>query len=46
MFHVSSVADVEAVLADYRSGRLTDGGQTNDSSITERETAHLASRCG
>jgi tRNA-dihydrouridine synthase len=46
MFHVSSVADVEAVLADYRSGRLIDGGQTNDSSITERETAHLASRCG
>jgi len=46
MFHVASVADVEAVLADYRSGRLIDGGETNDSSITERETAHLASRCG
>ncbi len=46
MFHVSSVADVEAVLAEYRGGWLTDGGQTNDSSLTERETAHLASRCG
>jgi len=46
MFRVASVADVEAVLADYRSGRLIDGGETNDSSITERETAHLASRCG
>ena len=46
MFHVSSVADVEAVLAEYRGGRLIDGGQTHDSSITERETAHLASRCG
>jgi tRNA-dihydrouridine synthase len=46
MFHVSSVADVEAVLADYRSGRLIDGGETNDSSIAERQTAHLASRCG
>ncbi len=46
MFHVSSVADVEAVLAEYRGGWLIDGGQTNDSSLTERETAHLASRCG
>jgi tRNA-dihydrouridine synthase len=46
MFRVSSVADVEAVLAEYRGGRLIDGGQTHDSSITERETAHLASRCG
>ena len=46
MFHVASVADVEAVLADYQCGRLIDGGETNDSSITERKTAHLASRCG
>ena len=46
MFHVSSVADVDAVLAHYRNGRLIDGGQNSDSSITERETAHLASRCG
>jgi tRNA-dihydrouridine synthase len=35
MFLVSSVSDVEAVLDDYRDGRLIDG-----------ETAFLASRCG
>ena len=46
MFHASSAADVEAVLAGYRGGRAIDVGQTDDSSITERETAHLASRCG
>lgn len=46
MFHVSSVADVEAVLAEYRGGWPIDDGQTQDVSITGRETAHLASRCG
>jgi tRNA-dihydrouridine synthase len=46
MFGVSSVADVEAVLADYRGGRLIDGDQSNDSSFSEGQTAHLASRCG
>jgi tRNA-dihydrouridine synthase len=45
MFHVSSVADVEAVLADYQSGRLIDSGQPNASSLYEDQTAYLASRC-
>jgi tRNA-dihydrouridine synthase len=46
MFRVSSVADVEAVLADYRGGRLIDGEQPTDLSLSEGQTAHLASRCG
>jgi tRNA-dihydrouridine synthase len=46
MFRVSSVADVEAVLADYRGGRLIEGDQPNDSSLSEGQTADLASRCG
>ncbi len=46
MFRVSSVADVEAVLADYRAGRLIDSDQRNDSPVAENETASLASRCG
>lgn len=46
MFRVSSVADVEAVLADYRGGRLIDGDQSDDSSLSEDHAAHLASRCG
>jgi tRNA-dihydrouridine synthase len=33
-------------LRTIEAAGLIDGGQTNDSSITERETAHLASRCG
>ena len=49
MFLVSSVAEVEAVLADYRRGRLTDDHGLKDPphpSLGERETDHLASRCG
>jgi tRNA-dihydrouridine synthase len=46
MFLVSSVAEVEAVLADYRNGRLTDDQQMKDPSIGQRETDQLASRCG
>jgi tRNA-dihydrouridine synthase len=46
MFLVSSVADVEAVLNDYRSGRLMDGARMKDASLGESETAFLASRCG
>ena len=46
MFLVSSVADVEAVLAEYRHGRLTDGDRTDSSSLSAHETADLASRCG
>jgi tRNA-dihydrouridine synthase len=46
MFRVSSVADVEAVLADHRAGRLIDDDITaNDASLRDSETAHLASRC-
>jgi tRNA-dihydrouridine synthase len=46
MFLVSSVADVEAVLADYRSGRLSDGTHVKDASLDESEHASLTSRCG
>ena len=45
MFHVRSVADVEAALADYRSGQLSDAKSTPDLS-SEHEIPHLASRCG
>ena len=46
MFLVSSVADVEAVCAEYQHGRLTDGDRTDAVSFSAHETAHLASRCG
>ena len=47
MFRVSSVADVEAVLADYCAGRLIDGDQRTDAPMIEDEAAlSLASRCG
>jgi tRNA-dihydrouridine synthase len=46
MFHVSSVAEVEAVIADYQEGRLMHGRPAEDPSADESETAHLASRCG
>jgi tRNA-dihydrouridine synthase len=46
MFLVSSVADVEAVLADYRSGRLVVGNHVRDASLGESGRAPLASRCG
>jgi tRNA-dihydrouridine synthase len=46
MFRVSSVADVETVLADYRGGRLLDSDHPDDSSLSEGQNAHLASRCG
>jgi tRNA-dihydrouridine synthase len=46
MFRVSSVAEVETVLADYRCGRLTDDHRTKDSLLSRSEMAHLASRCG
>jgi hypothetical protein len=46
MFLVSSVAEVEAVIADYQQGRLTDDRRPGDPSATENESARLASRCG
>jgi tRNA-dihydrouridine synthase len=46
MFLVSSLAEVEAVLVDHRQGRLIDGERIDQSSVSERETADLASRCG
>ena len=46
MFRVSSAAEVEAVLAEYQSGRLLDGGQSHDSTPSEPEAQTLASRCG
>lgn len=46
MFLVSSVADVEAALDDYRSGRLMDGDRMKAASPGESEAAYLASRCG
>jgi tRNA-dihydrouridine synthase len=46
MFLVSSVSDVEAVLDDYRRGRLIDPHRMNDVSAGEGETPILASRCG
>ena len=46
MFLVSSAAEVEAVLADYQCGRLTDDHRTKNSLLSEREMTHLASRCG
>lgn len=46
MFLVSSVAEVEAVLADYKSGRLVDGLRTDHSSLNDHQSAPLASRCG
>jgi tRNA-dihydrouridine synthase len=46
MFLVSSVADVEAVLADYRSSRLVEVNHGKDASHGERDTASLALRCG
>jgi len=46
MFRVSSVGEVEAVIADYTSGRLPDDCRAEEPSLDERETAHLASRCG
>jgi hypothetical protein len=46
MFLVSSVAEIEAVLADYNSGRLTDARRTDDPLLSDHESAQLASRCG
>jgi tRNA-dihydrouridine synthase len=46
MFLVSSVAEVEAVIADYQHGRLTDLLPSDGRSANESETADLASRCG
>jgi tRNA-dihydrouridine synthase len=46
MFLVSSVAEVEAAIADYQHGRLLDDRPADDATAKERETAHLASRCG
>jgi tRNA-dihydrouridine synthase len=46
MFLVSSVAEVEAVIADYHSGRLADECRTDGPSVNESETVHVASRCG
>jgi tRNA-dihydrouridine synthase len=46
MFRVSSLVEVEAVLADHRQGRLIDGDRIDDSSMSDRESADLASRCG
>jgi hypothetical protein len=46
MFLVSSVAEVEAVIADYQQGGLTDGRPADDAPVNESETVPLASRCG
>jgi tRNA-dihydrouridine synthase len=46
MFGVTSVAEVEAVIAGYHTGRLLDDGRPDDPSANESETTHLASRCG
>lgn len=46
MFLVSSVAEIEAVLADYDSGRMTDVHREDDPSLSDHESAQLASRCG
>jgi tRNA-dihydrouridine synthase len=46
MFLVSSVAEAEAVIADYQQGRVMDERTTDDPSVSEHATAHLASRCG
>jgi hypothetical protein len=46
MFRVSSVAEVEAVIAEYRTGRLLDDCPSDDPSANESESVHLASRCG
>ena len=45
MFLVSSIAEVEAILADHRQGRLIDGDRIDQPTLNERETA-VASRCG
>jgi tRNA-dihydrouridine synthase len=46
MFLVSSVAEVDAVLAEYRSGRLTDDHRLKGPILSDHETDQLASRCG
>ena len=46
MFLVSSIAEVEAILADHRQGRLIDGDRIDQPTLNERETADLAPRCG
>jgi tRNA-dihydrouridine synthase len=46
MFRVTSLSDVEAVLADFRSGQLADAEGTADVSMREDEIPNLASRCG
>ena len=45
MFLVSSLAEVEAILADHRQGRVIDGDRIDQPTLNERETA-VASRCG
>ncbi|MBA5866616.1 MAG: hypothetical protein GDA67_07985 [Nitrospira sp. CR1.3] len=49
MFRVSSLADVESVLADYRSHRILDVHQEPQASVSGSPTedlSSLASRCG
>jgi tRNA-dihydrouridine synthase len=46
MFLTSSVGEVEALVADYRRGRLMHDPRMDDPSYDDREADHLASRCG
>ena len=48
MFRASSVADVEAMLADYRASRIVDGqaGSEISSSDIADDTTSMVSRCG
>jgi hypothetical protein len=48
MFRASSVADVDAILADYHAHRIVDAddGAENSPADDDDEMASLASRCG
>ena len=46
MFLASSVADVEGLIADYRTGRFMHDQRMDCPSVEDREADHLASRCG
>ena len=46
MFLASSVAEVEALIADYKNGRLMQDPLMDDPSVDDPEADHLASRCG
>jgi tRNA-dihydrouridine synthase len=46
MFLASSADDVQALVADYTSGRLMHEPRMDDPSFDDREADRLASRCG